>query len=240
MSFGKRVREPTGWLDQKEPINDSHSDVSQPRSGGGGGGNLNSIAKGIGGILMVVGLVFGVKALLAEALIGHLKDKPKQVASADFAKVADLCTPMKESVNYMPTTHDLEFADVAGRVRSPRFLNCVMTHHQDRLCQAGERATLATDIKNYVRYVEAKQIQNKFAHDFRQKNPNNIIVQLSEPQKPGGITTGADTIEVDRRVVVNAQELIRKGYLSAADFGWSMPKSVERILEGIKAEERNC
>lgn len=242
MSFGKRQRERKG---QGAPEASGNTDVIHREPSGASDDDDISVMPiliGLGGIAGIVALAFGGRAVLGELLVGHLKHGPTRPAVTEhYAKLADICSPGSEENNNLVSRLQSDLEGVQNRVRKPHFLNCMMLRHQERFCNSSERTAIARDLSAYFHYYESQNEKVRFAEEFRRNNPNNLFLQINEMNKERGrITGGAALKEVDTSVVSNMQQLVRDGYLSANDFGWSLPTYMEPYFVDVKREKESC
>ena len=108
-------------------------------------------------------------------------------------------------------------------------LNCLLLNEQSRLCEAGERKKLVNEINRYIDklHVERRNAEhtnsNPIARNFALVRERMEAMDEDSEPASGDITSNAVTASVSTRLVEAIEWASNDGYLSAADFGGSMP-----------------
>lgn len=241
MSFGKRTREPSGY---HEPMT-SNPDIAavinrEPRKGHGNFGKAaGPIAMLAGGVVLVVAAMYALNTIVMNMLFGGaLNPPPKIVDTGLHAKVAAMC-PDSKPVGPGPEI-EAAMMGLTRPARSADFLNCAMSKYRERLCEEDSRQQLARDLSTYFAYHERKKEQfDRLMADPRSQQMARMFQMMNNAKDGAGIAAG-NLEGVAQSVILNMQQLIRDGYLSAADFGWLPPSHVKPHLEGVQQEKEPC
>lgn len=252
MSFGRREREVRDW---KEPST-TNADIAavinrEPRTGanlnGNSGGGLTAILISAVLVAGLVGMVYGGRHVISEALFGGLTPKPKMATPAHHAKVAEICGTGSEEADNLVDRMSSDFLGIDGDVRKPSYLTCMMSKRVERFCDATERKEITKDLTNYFKYVQYYNANRERAlRDPRSRQMLAIYskirenIDASEGRGEGVTRSHSNAKELDQSVVDMMQQLVRDGYLSDGDFGWSLPSHMAPHFEGVTKEKESC
>lgn len=128
-------------------------------------------------------------------------------------------------------------------MRKPSYLTCMMSKRVERFCDATERQAITKDLTNYFKYVQYYNANRERAlRDPRARQMAALYTTIRERiDAEEGVTRSRSTSkDLDQSVIATMQQLVRDGYLSEGDFGWSLPSHMAPHFEGVTKEKESC
>ena len=108
-------------------------------------------------------------------------------------------------------------------------LNCLLFNEQSRLCEAGERKKIVNEINSYIEkfHTERRKAEriasNPLAQTFAKVRERLDAFDGDSESASDDIASNAAATSVSTRLIEAIEWSSDEGYLSAADFGSSMP-----------------
>ena len=220
--------------------------------------------KQIGGILAGVAIVFGVITLYVNGMKSAGRALDRQWAENAGYPTLDQLPPRRENT---PSTYNelrtacLATAKKAGLshamndeldyfvnirvgeqelVQHAAFIDCLITEHPGRLCQAEHRAHLVSAVRDYFR------LRMRVREEWMMSRSPFAASSVGLVARPGqhGISTQYPSERTDPRIVRGLRSLIESGHLTTADLGAGffsrMPGDLNDQLKGVEARKRSC
>ena len=131
-----------------------------------------------------------------------------------------------------PAAHDVDTKSGALKYNfaaAGEALNCLLLNEQSRLCEAGERQKMVTEITGYIErfYVERSRAErvakNPMARTFALVKQRMEAAGGDAEAMSDDITSNSAATLVSERLIEAITWVSEDGYLSAADFGRKMP-----------------
>ena len=108
-------------------------------------------------------------------------------------------------------------------------LNCLLLNEQSRLCNAGERRKIVNEVNSYIEKFRAESrnaervASNPMARNFALIRERLDAEGGDSEAASGDVTDNADAASVSVRLIEAIEWASEEGYLSAADFGQTVP-----------------
>lgn len=120
------------------------------------------------------------------------------------------------------------------------FIDCLITEHAGRLCQAGHRAHLVSAVRDY--FHQRMRVREEW---MMARSPFSAPgIGLMPRPGQNGISTRYPSERTDPRIVSGLRSLIESGHLTTADLGAGffsrMPGDLDEQLKGAEAKTRTC
>ncbi len=186
--------------------------------------------------------------------------RASQPVAQDLGPVGESCAtparhvaPMSRGRDPFSQTELMILAEVTVTENFAQHVRCIITNDRPRFCSRPGRAALAAAVNDYLntRRLAIRRLQQMGAAILT--NPAHREAEATFQalaQRPGvprmaPVAPSLDAVqEVDPGVILDIQNLIREGYVTASDFGgflgFFMPEELAPHLEGLEVREKAC
>lgn len=231
MSFGKRQEIGNrGWTEPTKNIEAVATDSDD-------GSSLVTLATTLAAFAGIGALLFAIFGGSGDATRQHAVISEEAAAKLGVL-AADLCESGSDK-NLVDQTQ-ASIMRVDGDVRNASYLTCLMTRKQERFCNAKQRQVMIRELQPYFQYFHQHQLRKVLLKATPQGRAVADWQKRFEKYGGGGIASFEEIPEPDSSVIVQMQELARRGYLSRNDFGWSAPDYLTKHIKDIAVEDDRC